>query len=98
MGIHLRHIEYWAAKLYVEGPRRCHLMRISFLLATGADTAGRGAEDKLHIDASSFRCIAKMMKVRQFYVGTLLGNLDLSQRSSCAIPYDLVLPFFFLCS
>jgi len=46
-------------------------------VANGADTAPKPADrNELAISAESFKCLAKMTKVRHFYVDNVLGNVD----------------------
>jgi hypothetical protein len=47
-----------------------------FFFVAFAGAADNGAQPKLKIDDSSFKCITEMTSVRHFYVDNLLGNLD----------------------
>jgi hypothetical protein len=50
--------------------------RVSTILCSIALLLSTGLGNATDIDANSFRCIAKMTPVRQFYVDNLQGNLD----------------------
>jgi hypothetical protein len=50
--------------------------RVSAILCGVALLLSAGLVNAMDIDAKSFRCITKMIPVRQFYVDNLLGNLD----------------------
>jgi hypothetical protein len=53
------------------------LCGVAVLLTTvPAKATDTTAEDDLHIDATSFRCITNMTRVRQFYVDNLRGDLN----------------------
>jgi hypothetical protein len=65
-------------KLSREGgeKRRSMKERVCAILCGVALLLSAGLGNAMDIDAKSFRCIAKMIPVRQFYVDNLRGNLD----------------------
>ena len=53
-----------------------NIMRTAALVAAVFTTNVYASGDAVNIDASSFKCMADMEKIRHFYVDNLLGNLD----------------------
>jgi hypothetical protein len=45
-------------------------------IAIGADSKTKAAPAKVGVAATSFKCLAKMTKVKHFFVDNLLGNVD----------------------
>ena len=45
-------------------------------IAIGADSKTKAASAKVEVTAANFKCLAKMTKVKHFYVDNLLGNVE----------------------